>query len=62
MCACVITGEVPALKEFLHEANEDQAREEEVLEKQSQVAVEDQVYKDEYVRTPFVPSLWRLQY
>ncbi|GAB9475479.1 Rna-binding protein [Globisporangium polare] len=42
-------SEVPALKEFLHEANEDQAREEEVLEKQSQVAVEDQVYKDEKV-------------
>uniref|UniRef100_K3WEI1 RRM domain-containing protein n=1 Tax=Globisporangium ultimum (strain ATCC 200006 / CBS 805.95 / DAOM BR144) TaxID=431595 RepID=K3WEI1_GLOUD len=42
-------SEVPSLKEFLHEANEDQAREEEVLEKQSQVAVEDQVFKDEKV-------------
>ncbi|KAF1327043.1 Rna-binding protein, partial [Globisporangium splendens] len=42
-------SEVPSLKEFLHEANEDQAREEEVLEKQNQVAVEDQVYKDEKV-------------
>ncbi|TMW63484.1 hypothetical protein Poli38472_002425 [Pythium oligandrum] len=38
-------GEVPSLKEFLYEANEDQDRETEALEAQDQVAQEDQVFE-----------------
>lgn len=39
-------SEVPELKEFLHDANEDLDRQAEVLETQEQVDVKDQVYED----------------
>ncbi|GLE03006.1 hypothetical protein PINS_up011885 [Pythium insidiosum] len=43
-------GELPSLKEFVHEANEDHERQEEVLEQQRQAAQEDQVFDDASVQ------------
>ncbi|KAJ0407894.1 hypothetical protein P43SY_009181 [Pythium insidiosum] len=43
-------GELPSLKEFVHEANEDQEREAEVLAQQRSAAEEDQVFDDASVQ------------
>ena len=47
-------SEVPSLKEFLHEANEDQEREEKLTKSRVKVAAEDQVYQDRCGPLPFL--------